>query len=39
MATGTGKTRMVIASIYRRLKAGYARRVRFLVDRHYCLAC
>src|SRR5205823_994456 len=33
MATGTGKTRMMIASIYRLLKAGYARRVLFLVDR------
>lgn len=33
MATGTGKTRMTIAAIYRLLKAGYARRVLFLVDR------
>jgi len=33
MATGTGKTRMVIASIYRLMKSGYARRVLFLVDR------
>jgi type I restriction enzyme R subunit len=33
MATGTGKTRMMIASMYRLMKAGYARRVLFLVDR------
>jgi type I restriction enzyme, R subunit len=33
MATGTGKTRMAIASIYRMITAGYARRVLFLVDR------
>ncbi len=33
MATGTGKTRMAIASIYRLMKSGYARRVLFLVDR------
>ncbi|HLE30492.1 MAG TPA: DEAD/DEAH box helicase family protein [Anaerolineales bacterium] len=33
MATGTGKTRMAIASIYRLLKSGYAKRVLFLVDR------
>ena len=33
MATGTGKTRMAIASIYRLMKAGYAHRVLFLVDR------
>lgn len=33
MVTGTGKTRMTIAAIYRLLKSGYARRVLFLVDR------
>jgi len=33
MATGTGKTRMAIASIYRMMKSGFARRVLFLVDR------
>lgn len=33
MATGTGKTRMTISAIYRLMKAGYARRVLFLVDR------
>ncbi len=33
MATGTGKTRMAIASIYRLMKAGTVRRVLFLVDR------
>lgn len=33
MATGTGKTRMAIASIYRLMKSGFARRVLFLVDR------
>jgi len=33
MATGTGKTRMAIASIYRLMKSGRARRVLFLVDR------
>ena len=33
MATGTGKTRTVIALIYRLLKSGRARRVLFLVDR------
>ena len=33
MATGTGKTRMAIASIYRLMKSGAARRVLFLVDR------
>ncbi len=33
MATGTGKTRMTIASIYRLMKSGYAKRVLFLVDR------
>jgi type I restriction enzyme R subunit len=33
MATGTGKTRMAIASIYRMMKSGLARRVLFLVDR------
>src|SRR3972149_2259673 len=33
MATGTGKTRMAIASIYRLMKSGLARRVLFLVDR------
>ncbi len=33
MATGSGKTRMVIASIYRLMKAGFAQRVLFLVDR------
>lgn len=33
MATGTGKTRMTIAAIYRLMKAGYAQRVLFLVDR------
>jgi type I restriction enzyme R subunit len=33
MATGTGKTRMAIASMYRLMKSGRARRVLFLVDR------
>jgi len=33
MATGSGKTRMAIASIYRLMKAGFAQRVLFLVDR------
>ncbi len=33
MATGTGKTRMTIAAIYRLMKSGYAKRVLFLVDR------
>jgi len=33
MATGTGKTRMAIASIYRLMKSGLAHRVLFLVDR------
>jgi type I restriction enzyme, R subunit len=33
MATGTGKTKMAIALIYRLLKAGRFRRVLFLVDR------
>ncbi|MCL4465478.1 MAG: DEAD/DEAH box helicase family protein [Chloroflexi bacterium] len=33
MATGSGKTRMAISSIYRLMKSGYARRVLFLVDR------
>ncbi|KXB00082.1 hypothetical protein AKJ42_01770 [candidate division MSBL1 archaeon SCGC-AAA261C02] len=33
MATGTGKTRLACALIYRLLKAGYANRVLFLVDR------
>ncbi len=33
MATGTGKTRTMIALLYRLLKSGLARRVLFLVDR------
>jgi len=33
MATGTGKTRTVIALMYRLLKAGYFNRILFLVDR------
>jgi type I restriction enzyme R subunit len=33
MATGTGKTLTAIAEIYRLMKAGFARRVLFLVDR------
>lgn len=33
MATGTGKTRMTIAAVYRLMKSGYAHRVLFLVDR------
>ena len=33
MATGTGKTRMAIASIYRLMKSGATARVLFLVDR------
>ncbi len=33
MATGTGKTLMTVALLYRLMKAGYARRVLFLVDR------
>ena len=32
MATGTGKTRTVIALMYRLLKAGYFKRILFLVD-------
>ena len=34
MATGTGKTKMAIAMIYRLLNAGRFRRVLFLVDRY-----
>lgn len=33
MATGSGKTRMAVAAIYRLIKFGGARRVLFLVDR------
>ncbi|MBF8282386.1 MAG: restriction endonuclease subunit R, partial [Anaerolineales bacterium] len=33
MATGTGKTRMTIAAIYRLMKSGHAGRVLFLMDR------
>ena len=33
MATGSGKSRMAVASIYRLIKFGGARRVLFLVDR------
>lgn len=33
MATGSGKTRMAVTSIYRLIKLGGARRVLFLVDR------
>lgn len=33
MATGTGKTYMIVSQIYRLLKSGMARRVLFLVDR------
>jgi type I restriction enzyme, R subunit len=33
MATGTGKTYTLVNEIYRLMKAGYARRVLFLVDR------
>lgn len=33
MATGTGKTLTTIALLYRLMKAGYARRILFLVDR------
>ena len=33
MATGTGKTRMAVAFMYRLLKAGRFRRILFLVDR------
>ncbi|NUQ78166.1 MAG: DEAD/DEAH box helicase family protein [Polyangiaceae bacterium] len=33
MATGSGKTRMAVTSIYRLIKFGGARRVLFLVDR------
>ncbi len=33
MATGSGKTRMAVSSIYRLIKFGGARRVLFLVDR------
>jgi len=33
MATGSGKTRMAVAAIYRMIKFGGARRVLFLVDR------
>lgn len=34
MATGTGKTRLVLALIYRFLKTGRFRRILFLVDRN-----
>lgn len=34
MATGTGKTRMALALIYRLLKSEYARRILFVVDRN-----
>ena len=33
MATGTGKTFIIISSLYRLLKSGYAKRILFLVDR------
>lgn len=33
MATGTGKTRLMVSQIYRLMKAGVAKRVLFLVDR------
>ena len=33
MATGTGKTRLMVNQIYRLMKAGIAKRVLFLVDR------
>jgi type I restriction enzyme R subunit len=33
MATGTGKTFMIVNEIYRLMKAGVARRILFLVDR------
>lgn len=33
MATGTGKTRLMVTQIYRLMKAGVAKRVLFLVDR------
>lgn len=33
MATGTGKTLVAVALLYRLMKAGYARRILFLVDR------
>ncbi len=33
MATGTGKTLVAIALLYRLMRSGYARRVLFLVDR------
>jgi len=33
MATGTGKSFMVVNEIYRLMKSGLARRILFLVDR------
>ncbi len=33
MATGTGKTRLMVSQIYRLMKSGVAKRVLFLVDR------
>ena len=33
MATGTGKTLIMVNEIYRLMKSGVARRVLFLVDR------
>ncbi|HEX7243631.1 MAG TPA: type I restriction-modification system endonuclease [Longimicrobiaceae bacterium] len=34
MATGTGKTRTAVGMLYRLLRAGYFRRILFLVDRN-----
>lgn len=33
MATGTGKTFMIVSEIYRLMKSGYGKRILFLVDR------
>ena len=33
LATGTGKTFLTVAQVYRLLKSGFARRILFLVDR------
>ncbi|MFZ2071583.1 MAG: DEAD/DEAH box helicase family protein [Halobacteriota archaeon] len=33
MATGTGKTYVIVSQIYRLLKSGFAKRILFLVDR------
>jgi len=38
MATGTGKTFIIVSSLYRLLKSGYAKRILFLVDRRVLAA-